>query len=230
VSYSPSRRKTAAQVLFFFSLALALFVPTILLIALGLQAIVALGLGEWGDFLAGAFGPAALFMLAAGFLLQQQELIDTRKELEAQKEEMRRAANEAQVQTKILEAQYFINEWNSTKEALLLELLTLRPPLSQCGLSMHIDQKYETLTVGCYQLFSDISPLQKAYLAEAFSHIESIFTIAAQNYIALVKRFIEIHQLVDSDTKPRHTFTKEEFIAKVLASLLTEGQNLRRKS
>jgi hypothetical protein len=169
-------------------------------------------------------------MLAAGFLLQQQELIDTRKELEAQKEEMKRVANEAQVQTKILQAQYIINEWNSTKDALLLELLTISPILEKRGGSTYIDRKYETLTIGFYQLLSSIPPQERRYLVVDFSFSESIFTVAAQNYIFLVKRFIETYQSVGDNTETSHTFTKEEFIAKVFASLLTEGQNLRRKS
>ena len=71
-----------------------------------------MNLGEWGDFLAGAFGPAALLVVTAGLFAQREELILQRREiknsieaLREQKTELSRQASESETQSKILDRQ-----------------------------------------------------------------------------------------------------------------------------
>lgn len=67
-----------------------------------------MGLNEWGDFLAGVSAPLALLWLVIGYFQQGDELRLNTKALDAQKEELRRQAEEtrrlAEIQTDQAEA------------------------------------------------------------------------------------------------------------------------------
>ncbi len=55
---------------------------------------IGMDLNEWGDFLAGAFAPLALFWLVIGYFQHGQELRLNTKALKTQEEELRRQAKE----------------------------------------------------------------------------------------------------------------------------------------
>jgi hypothetical protein len=123
VKHERSKLRTTAYAIFAFGIFLAVVVPTALLIWKGWSAIANLSLGDWGDFLAGAFGPASLFVLASGFLLQQEEIKlqgeELRRNTEAlnsQKNELAVSAKEAKRQNTFIGMQAVISDWNSIKE------------------------------------------------------------------------------------------------------------------
>ncbi len=59
---------------------------------------------EMGGFLEGAFAPLAFLWLVVGFFLQQQQLEQNTASIRAQLVEMRRAAEQAEVQSRAIEA------------------------------------------------------------------------------------------------------------------------------
>jgi len=59
---------------------------------------------EMGSFLEGAFAPLAFLWLVVGFFLQQQQLEQNTQSIRAQLVEMRRAAEQAEVQSRAIEA------------------------------------------------------------------------------------------------------------------------------
>lgn len=109
------------RVLFAFALMLAGLVPVVLWLSAELRAtgqdqasgqdLVTWGLklGEWGDFLAGSFGVAALLVLGATFLIQYSQLSVQQSEIEGN-------AKVTALQTRLLLAQCRNMEWDSTRQ------------------------------------------------------------------------------------------------------------------
>ncbi len=67
---------------------------------------------EWGDLLAGLFGPAAFLFLAFGYSAQREDLRTQRDVLKLQREETRRLANEAERQSTLVGQQAERGELN----------------------------------------------------------------------------------------------------------------------
>lgn len=73
--------------------------------ALGAIDLKQLSLNELGDFLAGAFGPLALFWLVLGFFQQGHELRNSVEALQLQAEELKRSVEQQQAMVGITEKQ-----------------------------------------------------------------------------------------------------------------------------
>ena len=70
---------------------------------------------ELGSFLEGAFAPLAFLWLVVGFFLQQQQLHENTRTIQLQLEEMRRAADQAEVQARAIAA----NEGHARQDTFL---------------------------------------------------------------------------------------------------------------
>jgi len=63
------------------------------------------GLNEWGDFLAGAFGPVAFLWLVIGYLQQGKELRNSSEALKEQARELNAAVHQHEQMVRVTEAQ-----------------------------------------------------------------------------------------------------------------------------
>ncbi|MCX8132984.1 MAG: hypothetical protein N3D18_03350 [Roseococcus sp.] len=228
----PVPKDRAARALFAVAIVLGLVVPTGLLAAK--LWIPSLDLGAAGDFLAGAFGPAALGVLAAGFLLQKQELTlqrheleETRKELAGQKEEMKKATEESKIQTRILRLQYLQNEWNLTRERLHIELQILNGFFIHHGIQNERGLNYIEMTSKFHEFLCYISVERVNSIITNLSGAGIGYREAMQNYVDTLHEFEEKERLSFQENKNFESRRKESEIAEIFKRLLQEVMHVR---
>lgn len=88
-----------------------------------------LNLNEFGDFLAGLFGPVAIFWLVLGFFQQGKELKNSVAALNLQAEELKRSVEQQTSMVEVASAQYRLDQ--SAAEAEAAAKLAAADPLFQ---------------------------------------------------------------------------------------------------
>jgi len=138
-----------------------------------------MGLNEFGDFLAGVFGPLMLFWLILGYIQQQKELQQNTKALELQADELRKSVDQHKELVKATREQV-----ETEREVLELEhRRTLREghpsfSLTKSGWSMRSgsgDYTYSFMVLNSGQAASNVA-------FEFLPNIESIRSPTIVNY------------------------------------------------
>ena len=108
------------------------------------------GLNEWGDFLAGAFGPVAFLWLVIGYLQQGKELSNSSDALKRQAEELNLAVAQHK-QLADISLQMFQHQVTAfgLNELPRLYLETIELSLELCGLSTEKELQYDYCLQGC---------------------------------------------------------------------------------